>query len=256
MAIEVPDGKGGFTPLNGNQTGAMLIAYMAMSQKENGKLAEKPAMIKSIVTGDFGRAICEAYGIRVYESLTGFKNICGVIPRAEADGYSYFFGYEESIGCAPGELVRDKDGICAGMLITEMAAYYRKKGMSLSDALEEMYKTYGYFAEDQVSIVLKGKEGQDRIGRIMDRFRDGKPSSFGDFKVEKTTDYINGYEDIPASNVLKFDLGGGTWFAMRPSGTEPKIKFYYYSVSKDAGESKKRVDAVRGAVSKMIDGIE
>ena len=256
MAIEVPDGKGGFTPLNGNQTGAMLIAYMAMSQKENGKLAEKPAMIKSIVTGDFGRAICEAYGIRVYESLTGFKNICGVIPRAEADGYSYFFGYEESIGCAPGELVRDKDGICAGMLITEMAAYYRKKGMSLSDALEEMYKTYGYFAEDQVSIVLKGKEGQDRIGRIMDRFRDGKPTSFGDFKVEKTTDYINGYEDIPASNVLKFDLGGGTWFAMRPSGTEPKIKFYYYSVSKDAGESKERVDAVREAVSEMIDGIE
>ena len=256
MAVEIPDGNGGYRPLNGNQTGAMIIAYMAMSQNEAGLLPEKSAMIKSIVTGDFGRKICESYGIRVYEALTGFKNICGVIPRAAADGYSYFFGYEESIGCAPGEPVRDKDGICAAMLITEMAAYYRKKGMTLADALEEMYKKYGYFAEDQVSIVLKGKEGADRIGRIMDRFRDGRPQAFGEFKVEKTTDYIKGYEDIPASNVLKFDLGEGTWFAMRPSGTEPKIKFYYYSVSDNAADSKDRVVSMRKAVDSMIESVE
>ena len=256
MAIEVPDGKGGYRALNGNQTGAMLIAYMAMSQKETGHLPEKCAMIKSIVTGDFGRTICDAYGIRVYEALTGFKNICGVIPRAESEGYSYFFGYEESIGCAPGEAVRDKDGICAGMLITEMAAYYRKKGMNLADALEELYEKYGYFAEDQVSIVLKGKEGADRIGRIMDRFRSGRPQAFGEFAVKKTTDYLHGHEDIPASNVLKFDLGDGTWFAMRPSGTEPKIKFYYYAHSDNKETSAERVAAVRSAVNTLIESIE
>ena len=146
MAVELPDGKGGYYPLNGNQTGAMLIAYMAESQKEAGALPENGAMIKSIVTGDMGKTICEAYGIRVFEALTGFKNICGVIPRMEREGFQYFFAYEESIGCAPGEWVRDKDGICAGMLVMEMAAFYKKKGMTLADALETLYRKYGYFA--------------------------------------------------------------------------------------------------------------
>ena len=256
MAVEIPDGKGGYTPLNGNQTGAMLIAYMAKSMKDTGRLPKKAAMIKSIVTGDFGRKICESYGIKVYEALTGFKNICGVIPRAEKEGYTYFYGYEESIGSAPGEPVRDKDGICAGMLIMEMAAYYKKKGMTLGDALKEMYEKYGWYAEDQVSVVLKGKEGADRIGRIMDKFRDGKPQSFGRFKVKKIRDYLHGYEDIPASNVLIFDLGDGTWFAMRPSGTEPKIKFYYYAVSDNEETSKERVASIRREVDSMIEQIK
>ena len=256
MAVEIPDGKGGYTPLNGNQTGAMLIAYMAESKKDTGRLPKKAAMIKSIVTGDFGRKICESYGIKVYEALTGFKNICGVIPRAEKEGYTYFYGYEESIGSAPGEPVRDKDGICAGMLIMEMAAYYKKKGMTLGDALKEMYEKYGWFAEDQVSVVLKGKEGADRIGRIMDKFRAGKPQSFGRFKVKKIRDYLHGYEDIPASNVLIFDLGDGTWFAMRPSGTEPKIKFYYYAVSDNEETSKERVASIRREVDSMIEQIK
>ena len=125
MAVELPDGKGGFRPLNGNQTGAMLIAYMAESQKAAGTLPENGAMIKSIVTGDMGKTICKSYGIRVFETLTGFKNICGVIPRLEKEGYRYFFAYEESIGCAPGERVRDKDGIAAGLLMMEMAAFYK-----------------------------------------------------------------------------------------------------------------------------------
>ena len=256
MAVEIPDGKGGYTPLNGNQTGAMLIAYMAKSMKDTGRLPKKAAMIKSIVTGDFGRKICESYGIKVYEALTGFKNICGVIPRAAKEGYTYFYGYEESIGSAPGEPVRDKDGICAGMLIMEMAAYYKKKGMTLGDALKEMYEKYGWYAEDQVSVVLKGKEGADRIGRIMDKFRAGKPQSFGRFKVKKIRDYLHGYEDIPASNVLIFDLGDGTWFAMRPSGTEPKIKFYYYAVSDNEETSKERVASIRREVDSMIEQIK
>ena len=165
MAVELPDGKGGYYPLNGNQTGAMLIAYMAESQKEAGTLPENGAMIKSIVTGDMGKTICEAYGIRVFEALTGFKNICGVIPRMEREGFQYFFAYEESIGCAPDERVRDKDGICAGMLVMEMAAFYKKKGMTLADALEALYRRYGYFAERQVSLVREGQAGKAGLVR-------------------------------------------------------------------------------------------
>ncbi|MBQ9168484.1 MAG: phospho-sugar mutase [Oscillospiraceae bacterium] len=252
MAIEVPGDDGEYHFLNGNQTGAMLIAYMAEGMKESGKLPEKAALIKSIVTGDMGAAIAESYGIKVFQALTGFKNICGKIHDAQAQGYDYFFGYEESIGCAPGEEVRDKDGVCCAMLVAEMTAYYRKKGMSLTDALEALYKKYGYFSEDQVSLVRTGAEGAALIGRIMDAFREGKPQSFGDFKVQKTTDYINGYEDIPASNVLRFDLGDGTWFAMRPSGTEPKIKFYYYAVADNKEESAGRVEDMKKAVDLLI----
>ena len=256
MAIEISDGKGGYIPLNGNQTGGLIIAYMAAAQKEHGKLPEKSAMIKSIVTGNFGKTVCEDYGIRVFEALTGFKNICGRIPEIHELGYTYFFGYEESIGCAPGEEVRDKDGISAGMLITEMAAYYRKKGMSILDALDELYQKYGYFAEDQVSIVLQGKEGQERIGRIMDAFRKGQPSSFGSFEVKEIIDYINGYEEIPPQNALKFTMTDGSWFAMRPSGTEPKIKFYYYAETAEKEKSSRLVASMSEAVGQMIDGVE
>ena len=252
MAIEVPGEDGEYHFLNGNQTGAMLIAYMAEGLKKSGRLPARAALIKSIVTGDMGAAIAESYGIKVYQALTGFKNICGRIPQIEADGYEYFFGYEESIGCAPGEAVRDKDGVCCAMLVAEMAAYYKKKGMTLRDALEELYSRYGYFSEAQVSLVREGAEGAALIGRIMDAFRNGKPQEFGPFHVKKVTDYINGYEDIPASNVLRYDLDDGVWFAMRPSGTEPKIKFYYYAVADKQEESSKAVEEMKEAVDAMI----
>ncbi len=235
MAIEVSDGKGGYLFLNGNKTGALLIAYLAEARKEKGLLTEKEAMIKSIVTGDFGRAICERQGIRVFEALTGFKNICGRIPELEEKGYEYFFGYEESIGCAPGEKVRDKDGISTAMLIMEMTAWLKKQKKSILDYLEELYQSYGYFEEGQVSLVLKGKEGQEQISRIMEAFRrTGK--TLGGLKIEKVIDYQNGYEEIPPQNALKFILTDGSWFAARPSGTEPKIKFYYYSWDKEEKE--------------------
>ena len=256
MAVEIRNPEGKYIPLNGNQTGGMLINYMAESSKERGRLPEKSAMIKSIVTGNFGKTICEAYGIEVFEALTGFKNICGRIPGIQEAGYTYFFGYEESIGCAPGEKVRDKDGISAGMLISEMAAYYRKKGISMYEALQDLYKKYGYFSEDQVSFVLKGKEGQEKINRIMDVFRKETPSSFGDMKVSSVIDYISGYKDIPASNVLIFYMEDGSWFAMRPSGTEPKIKFYFYAVSRENGEiSSKNVKDLKDAVISMAEGV-
>ncbi|MCR5025527.1 MAG: phospho-sugar mutase, partial [Lachnospiraceae bacterium] len=256
MAVEIRGPEGKYIPLNGNQTGGMLINYMAESSKEKGKLPPKSAMIKSIVTGNFGKTICEAYGIAVYEALTGFKNICGRIPGIQEAGYTYFFGYEESIGCAPGEKVRDKDGISAGMLISEMAAYYKKKGISMYEALQDLYKKYGYFSEDQVSFVLKGKEGQEKINRIMDVFRKETPASFGDVKVSSVIDYLNGYKDIPASNVLIFYMEDGSWFAMRPSGTEPKIKFYFYAVDPENGEiSAQNVEALKKAVISRAEGV-
>ena len=256
MAVEIADGKGGYTALNGNQTGALLIAYMAQSMKEKGKLPENAAMIKSIVTGNFGRAICEHFGIKVFEALTGFKNICGVIPKAEELGYTYSFGYEESIGCAPGEEVRDKDGICAAMLIMEMAAWCRKNGSSVGQYLDSLYRKFGYYVEDQVSFVLSGVEGSQRIGRIMDVFRGRKPETFGRFKVDKCIDYLHGYEGIPASNVLIFHMKDGSWFAMRPSGTEPKIKFYYYAKNTEQEEAAAAVRDMRTAVDQMVESIE
>ena len=257
MAIEILDGHGNYVPLNGNQTGALLIAYMAQSQSEKGTLPKNAAMIKSIVTGNFGRAICEHFGIRVFEALTGFKNICGVIPKAEEMGYQYFFGYEESIGSAPGEEVRDKDGICAAMLIMELAAWCRKNGMTLGEYLQSLYRKFGFYAEDQVSFVLQGIPGAQRIRRIMDAFRNGKPQSFGRFTVKNCIDYLNGYEEIPASNVLIYHMTDGNWFAMRPSGTEPKIKFYYYAKSiDDEKEAKDAVEDMKEAVGEMVEKIE
>lgn len=244
MAIEVLDKDGTYRFLNGNQTGAMLISYLADSRREKGVLAPKSAMIKSIVTGDFGRAICDAYGISTFEALTGFKNICGRIPELQSKGYTYFFGYEESIGCAPGEMVHDKDGIAASLLICEMAAWYRRKGMTLLDALYSLYKKYGYFAEDQVSLVLKGETGAAKIQRIMSTVRDTAS--------DKAIDYLHGYKDIPPSNVLKFPLEDGTWFAMRPSGTEPKLKFYFYTRKDSEAAAQNRVTELKTAVLNKI----
>ena len=257
MAVMIADGNGGYTALNGNQTGAMLIAYMAEAQTEKGTLPAKAAMIKSVVTGEFGRAICEDHGIAVFETLTGFKNICGKIPEIQKEGYTYFFGYEESIGCAPGEQVRDKDGICAGMLISEMAAYYRKRGMSMGQALDALYRKYGYFADGAASIVLTGKAGQERIGRMMMRLRALKDEkTIGGTGIDHVIDYLHGYADIPPQNCLRFYMTDGSWFAARPSGTEPKIKFYYYSVDQDKDVSAERVKKLQSAVEQIVNAVE
>ena len=255
MAIEIRNEDGTYSFLNGNQTGALLIYYKAMSLQEKGKLTDHEALIKSIVTGDFGRTIASRFGIHVFEALTGFKNICGRIPQLEEEGYHYFFGYEESIGCAPGEEVRDKDGITAGMLILEMAAYYKKKGLAMRDVLSQLYAMFGAFAEKQVSLVLTGAEGKERIGRIMTMFRLGKPEAFGPFKVLKTTDYLHGYEDIPASNVLKFNLDDGSWFAVRPSGTEPKCKFYVYTRQETREKSLERAEEITKCVLGLAESV-
>lgn len=251
LAIEVIDENGNYKPLNGNQTGVLLVNYLLEGKKKAGVLPERGAIVKSIVTADMSRAIAEAYGVRMFETLTGFKNICGKIPWLQKHGYTYILGYEESVGYSPAEPVRDKDGVATAMLMTEAAAFYRKQGKTLLMVLEDLFKQYGYYAEEQVSLILEGLEGQRRIARMMAHVRADLPQEFAGLKVEKVIDFKDGYEDIPASNVLKFMLEKNTWFAMRPSGTEPKLKFYFYT----CGTSHEDADATLKALKEEVLGI-
>lgn len=256
FAIEVRNDRGEYIPLNGNQTGYILVNYILEARKQEGTLPIKGAMVKSIVTSTLSSEIAENYGVKMFESLTGFKNICGRIPFLQQNGYTYLFGYEESIGYAASPEIRDKDGISAGMLVAEAAAYYRKNGKTLFDALNDIYKKYGYYNEDEPNLILEGIEGSRRIQRMMNYVRNNFPTEFGDIKVKKVIDYIDGYEDIPPSNVLRFFLEDGSWFAIRPSGTEPKIKFYFYTKqdSKEKAEEVNRI--IKEDVMNMINKVE
>lgn len=256
FAIELRNDKGEYVPLNGNQTGYLLVNYILEGRKVEGTLPENGAMVKSIVTSSMSTEIAEAYGVKMFEALTGFKNICGRIPYLRENGYTYLLGYEESIGYAVSPEIRDKDGISAGMLVAEAAAFYRKQGKTLFDVLQELYEKYGYYAEDEPNLILEGIEGSERIKRMMSTVRNNLPTEIAGFKVDKVIDYINGYEDIPASNVLRFFLENGSWFAIRPSGTEPKIKFYFYS-DQDSREHALEVNKkIKDAVMDIVNAIE
>ncbi|MBQ9425995.1 MAG: phospho-sugar mutase [Erysipelotrichaceae bacterium] len=256
FAIELRNDEGEYVPLNGNQTGYLLVNYILEGRKDAGTLPENGAMVKSIVTSTMSTRIAEAYGVKMFEALTGFKNICGRIPFLEENGYTYLFGYEESVGYAASPIIRDKDGISAGMLVTEAAAYYRKQGKTLFNVLQELYEKYGYFSEDEPNLVLEGIPGAERIKRMMSYVREHLPTEVAGYKVEKVIDYINGYEDIPASNVLRFYLENGSWFAIRPSGTEPKIKFYFYSVEDSREKSLEVNRKIKDAVMEMVLAVE
>ena len=252
LAIMVRDDKGEYVAFNGNQTGAILIKYVVEGMKEKGILPQNAAIVKSIVTGDLGKAIAKKYGVETFEVLTGFKNICGKIHDFKRDNsYEFIFGYEESIGYVTGTFVRDKDGVISSMLLCEAAAYYKTKRKTLIDVLNEVYEEFGYYRENLISIVLEGIEGQERISRMMEEYRKEYPKTLGnaklikyiDYEIEKSYDIINGTEEssgIPVSNVLKFYFDDESWYAVRPSGTEPKIKIYMYSKakSKEAAEEK------------------
>ena len=256
FAIEIRNDKGEYIPLNGNQTGYILVNYILEGHQSAGTLPENGAMVKSIVTSSLSSIIAEDHGVRMFEALTGFKNICGRIPFLHENGYRYLFGYEESVGYAACEDIRDKDGISAGMLVAEAAAYYRLQGKTLWNVLEDIYAKYGCFAEDEPNLVLQGIAGAQRIGRMMTELRADLPRSVGGCRVDKVIDYIDGFEDIPASNVLRFFLENGSWFAVRPSGTEPKIKFYFYSCAGSREEAARVNAQIRDGLLEMINKIE
>lgn len=244
LAIMVRDTLGEYVAFNGNQTGAILIKYVIEGMKENGTLPKNAAIVKSLVTGDLGRAIATKYGVETFEVLTGFKNICGKVNDFKKDNsFEFIFGYEESIGYVAGTFVRDKDAVIASMLLCEAAAYYKSKGKTLLDILNEIYVEFGYYRENLISLVLEGIEGQERISRMMVEYRKdylltiggSKLTRFIDYEVEKSYDILNGTEEpsgIEKSNVLKFYFDDDSWYAVRPSGTEPKIKIYMYSKGK------------------------
>jgi phosphoglucomutase len=250
FAIEIRDDNGNYIPLNGNQTGYLLVNYILEGRKTAGTLPKKGAMVKSIVTSNLSTRIAESYGVEMFETLTGFKNICGKIPYLHENGYTYLFGYEESVGYALSEDIRDKDGISAGMLVAEAAAFYKKQGKTLFDVLNDIYEKYGFHMENEPNIVLEGIEGSERIGRMMKFFRENLPVTVAGANVTRVIDYINGYKDIPPQNALRLFLSNDSWFAIRPSGTEPKIKFYFYS----RGDSKKEAEAYIRAMTDEILG--
>ena len=256
FAIEIRDSEGNYVPLNGNQTGYLLVNYILEGHKDAGTLPKKGAMVKSIVTSTLSTIMAKAYGVEMFETLTGFKNICGKIPYLHENGYTYLFGYEESVGYAICEDIRDKDGISAGMMVAEAAAYYRKQGKTLWDVLQEIYAKYGFFAEDEPNIILEGIPGAQRIQRMMKWFRENLPTEVAGAKVEKVIDYINGYEDIPPQNAIRLFLDNGSWFAIRPSGTEPKIKFYFYS-NRDSRENALATNkAIKEEIFALINAVE
>lgn len=249
VAIVAKDEAGEYIPFTGNQTGALLLEYILSRRSSKGDLPSKVAVVKSIVTGDIGRRICEHYGVAMFNALTGFKNICA--PANQWDDtreYEFLFGYEESIGYVYGDHVRDKDAVVTSMIAAEMAAYYLSVGKRLPEVLEDIFRKYDYQGEKLLSVVKEGQEGQARIQAIMTDLRENPISSIENLTVEEVVDYSEGVEGIGTSNVLEYHLNDGSRFFVRPSGTEPKIKLYIYSSDKDKNKAKEKIDGIESAV--------
>ncbi|MGO3752220.1 MAG: phospho-sugar mutase [Peptoniphilaceae bacterium] len=233
VAIMAKDKKGKYHSFNGNQTGALLINYILSQLKEKGQLASNAAVVKSIVTGDLGLKIAKSFGVKGFETLTGFKNICSLANKWDITKENKFiFGYEESIGYVYGDHVRDKDAVVSSMMIAEMTGFYKNNNKTLIEVLDEIYKKYGYHKESLKSLVFKGIDGKSKINKIMEYFRNNNFEEFSGIKVLDKEDFIKGYREIEASNLLIYKLEDGSWFALRPSGTEPKIKIYIYIVDR------------------------
>ena len=257
VGVAVKTTTGDYALLTGNQIGAMLTNYIIESSKEENKLDPKATLVKTIVTSEFGADIAKANNLDVINVLTGFKFIGQKIKSFEESGdKTYLFGYEESYGYLVGTHARDKDGVVASLLISEMAAYYYDKGMSLYEGLQELYKKYGYFKEKTISLTLKGIEGLAKIKEIITYFRENDIKEFNNTKVVDLKDYQKGIDDLPKSNVLKYFLEDGSWIAVRPSGTEPKLKFYVAVKGQDEAECAGKIANIESDINKIIDQVK
>lgn len=238
-----------YTLLTGNQTGALLVDFYLKFKKQS--LNPKSTLVKTIVTNDLGAEIARKNGLNVVETLTGFKYIGDQITKYEKTGENEFLiGYEESYGYLVGTYARDKDAVVASMLICEMAAYYKKNKMTLVDALNVLYSEYGFYLDALDSFVLKGKDGASRIKNIMSYFRANKATVFPN--ITDVKDYSTGIGDLPKSNVLKFFLKGGSWIAVRPSGTEPKLKMYYSVRGIDSSTCERSLQNIRSIINGIM----
>lgn len=255
MGAVVKDNNGKYFVLTGNQSGAIMIHYYLGQLQEQGKLPANGAVVKTIVTSEMGAAIAEHYNATVYNTLTGFKYIGEKMNQFEQTGeHTFLFGYEESYGYLAGNYARDKDAVVAALLISEAAAYYKQQGKTLYDVLQELYTQFGYFQESLESRTLKGKDGVAQIQAIMEDWRSNSPAEIGGVKVTEALDYSKGLNGLPKENVLKFMLEDGSWFCLRPSGTEPKIKVYFAVRGDSLSDSEARMNGLKQAVMSRVDG--
>ena len=272
LGIAVPDGKGGFTLITGNQLGALHADYMLLSLKEMGRMPKRPATIKSIVTTELQCRIAKAYGAECHDCLTGFKWIADTMRRFERDGIDFVYATEESYGYLVEDEVRDKDGISAAAMTAEMTLYWRSKGKSLLQRLDEIFTEHGYHEERGINKYFEGPTGMDVMRGIMERYRKDQPKTLGGVKVERIRDIKTGklWEtaspekkvdiDLPSSDVIQWYLDDGTMVTVRPSGTEPKIKFYVLArtavgpagLAAAKAESTAKVDAILADIKKAI----
>lgn len=265
VGIAVPDGKGGYALFSGNEVGAMLLEYICEQRIQKGTMPKHPVAVKTIVTTDIVEAICKAYGVELIEVLTGFKFIGEQIGFLEAKGEEdrYIFGFEESYGYLAGSYVRDKDAVVASMLICEMAAYYRTKGISMMQARENLYQKYGVYVHAQHSFTFEGESGMIRMQNIMEHLRTNRPEQIDNLKVIQFADYEKQVSidlttrtetaiTLPKSNVLSFTLEQGAKVIIRPSGTEPKIKAYYTTTAATEAEAAAKKDELDAAFSAIM----
>lgn len=241
--------NGEYVLLTGNQTGALLVNFVLTIKKDS--LNSKSTLVKTIVTSELGANIGRSFGLQVEETLTGFKYIGDKINKFETSGEQEFvIGYEESYGYLVGTHARDKDGVVSSMLVCEMAAWYKNQGKTLVDGLNEIYDKYGYYLDFLDSFVLKGKDGAEKIQNLMVEFRNKGKELLPDIK--EIVDFKDGIRDLPKENVLKYIFNDGSWMAVRPSGTEPKIKVYYSIVDPDKSNAKARLENIRQTISSII----
>ncbi|HEM3674445.1 TPA: phospho-sugar mutase [Streptococcus suis] len=263
VGVEVRQADGSYWNLSGNQIGAIIAKYILEANKQAGTLPANAALAKSIVSTELVTKIAESYGATMFNVLTGFKFIAEKIQEfEEKHNYTYMFGFEESFGYLIKPFVRDKDAIQAVLIVAEIAAYYRSRGMTLADGIDEIFKEYGYFAEKTISVTLSGKDGAEQIKAIMAKFRDNSPEQFNatdiavfeDFALQSKTDKDGNVEKLttPPSDVLKYTLADDSWFAVRPSGTEPKIKFYIATVGETLAEAEEKIANIEKEINVFV----
>ncbi|MGP6382809.1 phospho-sugar mutase [Streptococcus dysgalactiae subsp. equisimilis] len=262
LGVEIRQADGSYWNLSGNQIGALIAKYILEAHKQAGTLPENAALAKSIVSTELVTKIAESYGATMFNVLTGFKFIAEKIQEfEEKHNHTYMFGFEESFGYLIKPFVRDKDAIQAVLLVAEIAAYYRSRGLTLADGIDEIFKEYGYFAEKTISVTLSGVDGAAEIKKIMDKFRDNAPSQFNQTDIVLTEDFLaqtasskDGQTTLttPPSNVLKYTLADDSWFAVRPSGTEPKIKFYIATVGDTLNSAEEKIANIEAEINVFV----
>ncbi|EHI74632.1 phosphoglucomutase [Streptococcus criceti] len=263
LGVEIRQPDGSYLNLSGNQIGALIAKYILEAHKTAGSLPANAALCKSIVSTELVTKIAQSYGATMFNVLTGFKFIAEKIQEFEDTGHhTYMFGFEESFGYLIKPFVRDKDAVQAVLIVAEIAAYYRSRGMTLADGIAEIYKEYGYYAEKTISVTLSGVDGASEIKKIMDKFRNKGPKDFNKTAIVKIEDFLDltatdqdgSVEKLttPPSNVLKYHLSDDSWIAVRPSGTEPKIKFYIATVGDSEANAKAKIASIEAEINDFI----